>query len=191
MIINQFIRALHEDELTLASKYTDEKGTDWNKYVLEKEKAGFAKFDQWYELDYSHIKIQIKSKYKFQWEMLIEDVDVNDRKITIHLFLVNEKRSGIDKKGLRELNVGDEEAKIFIRKLWAQDLLSPFLPVGNGISFKATLTQEDNERCELLKIAVEKGKLLMNHMTVLWLNQDEMVAIIHDDEKFTDFTKKY
>ena len=62
MVLNDFIKALHEDEKELASKYKDERGTDWNAYVLDKEKSGFCKFDEWYFMDYSHITTQMDSK---------------------------------------------------------------------------------------------------------------------------------
>ena len=67
MAINDFTKALHEDEKELAREYQDEHGTDWNAYILAKEKAGFCKFDEWYFMNFNHLTIQLKSKYKTKW----------------------------------------------------------------------------------------------------------------------------
>ena len=87
MVLNEFVEALHEDEKELASKFQDEKGTDWNAYILEKEKAGFCKFSEWQFMDYSHVTTQIKSKYNTKWGTRMIAVMVNNRKIDVQFFV--------------------------------------------------------------------------------------------------------
>ena len=86
-MLNDFVEALHENEKELASKYQDAKGTDWNAYILEKEKAGFCKFTDWQFMDYSHITTQISSKYNSKWGTRIVGVVINDRKVDVQLFI--------------------------------------------------------------------------------------------------------
>ena len=87
MVLNEFMNALHEDEKELAKKFQDSKGTDWNAFVLEKEKAGFCKFKDWQFMDYSHVTTQINSKYTSKWGTRMIGVELNDRKVDVQLFV--------------------------------------------------------------------------------------------------------
>ena len=187
MVINDFIEALHEDEKELAKKYTDEKGTDWNAYITEKEKTGFCKFDDWYFMDYSHITTQISSRYNNKWGTRIVGVTFNDRKIDIQMYLLGFRpvkkvcRSNIYEIIKEEKGVVTERGKGAIL-----DIINPYQAVGHGISFTTPIEKDDIERSEILQQCMGVSNYNLKAMTFIWINHDLMVLALHEDENFVD-----
>ena len=180
MVINDFVRSLHQDEKILASEFKDAKGTDWNKYTLEKEKAGFAKFDQWWFIDQSHIRTQLNSKYKFKWELENVIIEFNGRLVRTKTFAVSSRRS--DKRNFKPIGEliregGDNRAS------WIEELTRPFEPVGYGISFTTGLDDADR-KSRLISQLSDVGKMDLKKMTALWTGQDDWTIILHDDDEF-------
>ena len=180
MAINRLVIKNHEDEMVLADNYRDEKGTDWVKYILEKEKAGFGRFDQWYFIDEGHISVQLQSKYKYKWEFDAK-VMFNARAAIARVIMVHNNR-WFDREGLgvvRELALEGDEDKV----MWTEDILKLFQPVGYGVNFRANVTPTVGA-CELIDIFHEKANIKIQGITVLWTAHDKLALFLHDDEKF-------
>ena len=192
MMLNDFTKALHEDEKELAKKFQDDKGTDWNKYILEKEKAGFCKFEEWQFMDYSHITTQISSKYVSKWGTRMVGVVINDRKVDVQFFVTGSQRAKKDchyklykelhgTQSKRDAENGSESGKKLI-----QDLVSPFQAVGHGINFSVSIETENEKKPELVKACEGKDAYKPRNMTVIWTNHDNMIVILHEDRHFVD-----
>ena len=180
MVINDFVRSLHQDEKTLASEFKDQRGVDWNKYTLEKEKAGFAKFDQWWFINQEHIKIQLNSKYKFKWELENVIIETNGRLVRTKVFAVSVKKS--EKRKFKQIGEliregGDNRAS------WIEELIRPFEPVGYGISFTAPLNQTDMKTRLIVQLN-GVGEMNLRKITALWTTNDDWTLILHDDDEF-------
>ena len=180
MAVNDFVRSLHEDEKTLASEFKDKKGIDWNKYVLEKEKAGFAKFDQWWFIDQNHIRTQLNSKYKFKWELENIIIEYNGRLVRTKVFAVSVKRNY--KGCFRQIGEliregGDNRAS------WIEEVVRPFEPVGYGISFAATL-DESERKTRLISQLNGPGGMQLQKITAIWTANDDWTIVLHDDAEF-------
>ena len=152
----------------------DEKGTDWNAYLLEKEKAGFCKFSDWQFMDYSHVTTQIKSKYTTKWGTRMVAVMVNDRKVDVQIFVVGfrpVKKEGHYKlynllhgNSRYEAENGSEEGKLLV-----QNLLEPFQAVGHGINYNSPLDTNDDEKPDLVKACEGRSMYDLKAMTLRWL----------------------
>ena len=180
MAINDFVRSLHQDEKQLASEYKDQKGIDWNKYILEKEKAGFTKFDQWWFIDQSHIRTQLNSKYKFKWELENVIIEVNGRLVRTKTFAVSVRKNV--KGNFRPIGEliregGDNRAS------WIEELVRPFEPVGYGVSFTALLDEKDR-KTRLIGQLNGTGGMNLRKITALWTAGDDWTIILHDDDEF-------
>ena len=180
MMVNDFVRSLHQDEKLLAAEYKDSKGIDWNKYVLEKEKAGFMKFDQWWFINRDHIKTQLNSKYKFKWELENVIIEYNGRLVRAKFFAVSVTRS--DKRNFKSIGEliregGDNRAS------WLEELVRPFEPVGYGVSFTADLDEKDL-KSRLIGQLNGSGKLNLKKITAMWTGPDDWTVVLHDDEEF-------
>ena len=180
MAVNDFVRSLHQDEKLLASEYKDSKGIDWNKYILEKEKAGFTKFDQWWFIDRDHIKTQLNSKYKFKWELENVIIEYNGRLVRTKVFAVSVKRN--DKRSFKPIGEliregGDNRAS------WIEELVRPFEPVGYGISFTATL-EECDKKSRLISQLNGYERLDLKKITAMWTGPDDWTIVLHDDGEF-------
>ena len=182
MIINEFVNALHEDERMLAAEYKDEKGTDWNKYVMEKEKAGFVKFDQWHFMNFDHVTVQLKSKYKYRWGHRYVGIMVNDRKLDVQLYVVGNIK--INKQG--QTDIYDLVTDTAAADKMISDILESYLSVGHGINFKAGIDQDTRRRSELIKAFEDKPGYKLRAFTVIWINQNFMTLIVHEDEQFLE-----
>ena len=192
MILNQFIDALHEDERELARKFQDEYGTDWNAYILEKEKAGFCKFDEWQFMDYSHLCTQMKSKYTTKWGTRLTNVMINDRKIEIQFFVAGfrpvKKDCHHNLYGALHAREDDEDEQGGTEngKRLIQELIGPFQSVGHGVNFCATMEANEMERPMVFKLCEGKSMYDLKAFTVIWINHNLMVLILHEDKVFVD-----
>ena len=192
MVINQFIDSLHEDEKELALKFQDAYGTDWNAYTLEKEKAGFCKFDDWQFMNYNHLLTQMKSKYSTKWGTRITGVAINDRKVEVQLFVAGFRPVKKDchhnlyealkvRKDEEYEEGGTAEGKRLI-----QEMMKPFQAVGHGINFGASMEQNEAEKPELVKLCEGKSMYNLKAFSVIWMNHNFMMLILHEDEVFVD-----
>ena len=192
MILNQFTDSLHEDEKELARKFQDKYGTDWNAYILEKEKAGFCKFDDWQFMNYNHLLTQIKSRYSTKWGTRLTNVEINDRKVEIQFFVAGFRPVKIEcHHGLYDALKGREDADdekdgTAEGKQLIQELVGPFQAVGHGINFCSSLNSEEAERPKLVKLCEGKSKYSLKAFTVIWINHEFMVLILHEDKTFVD-----
>ena len=181
MVINDFINALHEDEKDLAGKFKDEKGTDWNAYVLEKEKSGFCKFDEWQFMEYSHIMTQMDSKYKAKWGTRVVGVSINDRKVDVQLFAGGfQKVDADERRKLIDLLKGPEDRGSEL----VNEIIKPYQAAGHGVNFCTTLDMDAGERSEVLEIICNRAMYNIRALTVIWINHDLMVLVLHEDASF-------
>ena len=183
MVINDFTVALHEDERLLAAKYKDEKGTDWNEYTLQKEKAGFMKFEQWFFMDFNHITTQLKSKYKYSWGHRVVGVMINDRKIDVQVYAAGNAK--INKKGQREVYDLITDSAAAGRNM-IEDIMKPFLAAGHGVNFRVEIDNETRDKSTLIGALEEKAGYRLKAMTIIWMNQEVMVMTIHEDDTFLE-----
>ena len=180
MAVNDFVVRLHDGETELAERFKDERGIDWAKYILEKEKAGFGKFDQWYFIDRQHITVQVQSKYKYQWEYGVGNVTYNSRLAIANVLIVHNEKPDFDGyQVIKDLARERKEDRV----LWTNEIMQPYNAVGYGVNFSAN-TRHDNNRHELLDILYEKANIKIRALTVFWLEHDKMVIILHDDAEF-------
>ena len=192
MILNQFIDALHEDERELAEKFQDENGTDWNAYILEKEKAGFCKFDDWQFMNYNHLLTQIKSKYTTKWGTRLTSVVINDRKVEIQFYVAGFRPVKKDcHHNLYDALKGREDADDELDgtkegKKLIQELVEPFQAVGHGVNFCASLESNEAEKPKLVRLCEGKSMHNLKAFTVIWINHNFMVLILHEDKAFVD-----
>ena len=181
MVINDFINALHEDEKDLAGKFKDEKGTDWNAYVLEKEKSGFCKFDEWQFMEYSHIMTQMDSKYKAKWGTRVVGVTINDRKVDVQLFAGGfQKVDADERRKLIDLLKGPEDRGSEL----VNEIIKPYQAAGHGVNFCTTLDMDAGERSEVLEIICNRAMYNIRALTVVWINHNLMVLVLHEDASF-------
>ena len=183
MIINDFIVALHEDERMLAGKYVDEHGTDWNEYTLQKEKAGFGKFDQWFFMDYNDVQTQMKSKYKNRWGHRVANVRINDRKVDVQFQVGGNAK--IEKKGQYEARDMLTDSAAAGKELVA-NILEPFLAAGHGINFKVEIDGQTRRGSQLIKVLEDKAKYSFKAFTVIWISQNFMVLTLHEDDNLLE-----
>ena len=194
MILNDFVNALHEDEKELARKYKDEKGTDWDKFILEKEKAGFGKLwtGEWQFMDYSHVTTQLKSKYTTKWGTRMVGVMINDRKIDIQFFVAGSGRAQKDchynlykqlhgTESKHDAMNGSENGKKLV-----QEFLAPYQAVGHGINFSAPIEVNEERKPELVKMCEEKGAYKPGAFTAIWNTHNLMVLVIHEGRHLVD-----
>ena len=192
MVINQFIDSLHEDEKELASKFQDNNGTDWNAYILEKEKAGFCRFDEWQFMDYSHLRTQIKSKYSTKWGSRLTGVTINDRRVEVQFFVAGFRpvKKDCHHKLYEALHVREdeeyEESGTKKGKLLVQELIEPFQAAGHGVNFCASLDENGAEKPEIAKLCEGNSMYNLKAFTVIWINHNLMVLILHEDKAFVD-----
>ena len=181
MVLNDFIKALHEDEKELASKYKDERGTDWNAYVLDKEKSGFCKFDEWYFMDYSHITTQMDSKYKAKWGTRVVGVTINDRKVDVQLFAGGfHKVDEDERRKLIDMIKGpDNRGNELIR-----EIIGPYEAAGHGVNFCVTLDNDAGERSDIMEVICNRAMYNIKALTAVWMNHNLMVLVLHEDASF-------
>ena len=175
--------ALHEDERQLAAKYKDEKGTDWNEYIEQKEKAGFAKFDQWFFMDFNHVTTQLKSKYKYRWGHRVVGVVINDRKIDVQVYAAGNVVT--DKKGQHEVYDMMTETAAAGKKM-IEEVMKPFLAAGHGVNFRVEIDEKTRAQSTLIGALEEKACYRLKALTVIWMNHDVMVMTIHEDDTFLE-----
>ena len=178
MPINSFIRLLHENEKDLANKCKDTKGTDWNAYILGKEKAGYGKFDQWYFIQLEHVRIQLDSKYKYKWRKSITEVQWNDRKIDISFVAIAKTKFKLAKfkSFLCESDIG--------ARFWFHELLKRYEAVGHAISFCAPINALAIADSEMLRILRQEDEEKFEAMTIIWHDHNSLSLILHDDASF-------
>ena len=181
MVINDFIKALHEDEKELAKKFQDDKGTDWKTYILEKEKQGFCKFDDWQFMDYNHIRTQLDSKYKTKWGTRIIGVTINDRKIDVQLFAGGFRK--VVKEEQRRLIDMIGESNGAANRL-VNEIYRPFSSAGHGVNFSAVLDNDAGERSDILGVLCNHALYNIKALTVVWINHDLMTIVLHEDNTF-------
>ena len=192
MVINQFIDTLHENEKELASKFQDENGTDWNAYILEKEKAGFCKFDDWQFMDYSHLRTQMKSKYTTKWETRLTEVAINDRKVEVQFFVAGFRpvKKDCHHNLYEALHIREDEEYELLGtqkgKKLVQKLIEPFQAAGHGVNFCAPIEGNGAERPDLVKLCEGKSMYDLRAFTVIWISHDQIVLILHEDKAFVD-----
>ena len=184
MVLNEFTRALHEDELGLADKFQDTKGTDWDGYFKEKEKAGFMATTYRTFLEMDHIDIQIESKYKTPVKRTVKAVFFNNRRVGVELRVCSLKEGkaaktcDIPAEGYEDTSSLEE---------WISEILVPFQPVGYGVHFRANVDTSVMERAQPLFDILEKAKFSIVALTVFWFEHDKMCLILHDDAHFCDY----
>ena len=182
----------------MAKKFQDEKGTDWNAYILEKEKAGFCIFSEWQFMDYNHILTQLKSKFKTKWGTRMTGIQINDRKVEVQLFIagfqkvknnchhelceaLHGPRNDDGSRPMEDHLNGSKDGKKII-----QDMLEPFQAVGHGINFCAAFEVDKKERPKLARLCEGVAMYDLKAFSVIWTNHDFMVLILHESNAFVE-----
>ena len=188
-IIEPFLTAIYQDELTHARKYKTVKGIDWEKYFEAKSEAGFSEQKRWKFVDSREVFVQIDSLWlkpefglteeKISWSLRVEDFIFHDTKIDVQLYAGS--TYAINLKVKTKFKESNENPASTPALKWTGQLLDKYESLGHGISFQAGL---DAGSSDLVKILNSKIGFNLRFFTVIWPSHKFLFLIMHEEKDF-------